>query len=80
VAAGVFGSTSAAGLKSGTQILMVALSGALANYVVSSVSGGAAYEKTANILNPLAPARNPFAVINLRMAVLAVVVSLWQCL
>ncbi len=78
VAAGAFGSTIASGVKSGGPTLLIIFSGSLSNYIVSAAAGGIEYEKTKAILHPLAPVRNPFAVVNLRLALLTFLINLWQ--
>jgi hypothetical protein len=78
VAAGAFGSTVVSGVKSGAPALLVIFAGSLSNYIVSSAAGGIEYEKTRHILNPLSPAKFPFAVVNLRLALLTFLLQLWQ--
>lgn len=78
VAAGAFGSTVASGVRSGAPALLVVFSGPLSNYIVSAAAGGIEYEKTRHILNPLSPAKNPFAVVNLRLAIVTFFINLWQ--
>ena len=78
VAAGAFGSTVAQGIKTGFPSLLVVFSGPLANYIISATTGGVEYEKTRAIVSPLASVRHPFAVVNLRMGILALLVNLWH--
>jgi len=80
VASGAFGSTTAEGIKSGGLTILMIFSGAIANYIVSAVAGGAAYEKTVRILDPLAAVKHPFAIVNLRLAILTFLINIWQCL
>jgi len=78
IAAGAFGSTTSAGIHSGAMTVFVIFSGAIANYIVSATAGGVAYEKTANILNPLSPVKHPFAIVNLRLALLTFLINMWH--
>lgn len=78
VAAGAFGSLAASGLPAGGAALFVALGGPLANYFVSAGLGGAEWEKTARLLHPAAAVKHPFAVVNLRLALLSTIVTIWQ--
>ena len=78
VAAGAFGATVVTGVKSGVPALLILFGGAIANYAASATAGGIEYERTRHILNPLARIKHPFAVINLRLAMVSLVVTLWQ--
>ncbi|MDD4601828.1 hypothetical protein SDC9_05854 [bioreactor metagenome] len=60
--------------------VLILLSGPLANYIFCAVTGGVYQEKVANIAIPSAKLMNPFAVINLRLAVVSIIVSLWSFL
>lgn len=80
VAAGAFGIAtviSSDGMMIGNFIV---LGGTLANFIVSSISGGFELEKAKNILNPLSDLHCPFAVVNLRVAVLSFTVNAWYFL
>ncbi|MBP2649793.1 MAG: hypothetical protein H6Q74_618 [Firmicutes bacterium] len=77
VAAGAFGTAVASNIKSNWQALLITFSGPLANYIVSATVGGTEYEKTARLLNPLVSVSHPFAVVNLRLAVVSILVSSW---
>ncbi|MDT8901102.1 hypothetical protein [Anaeroselena agilis] len=78
IAAGAFGTASVSGVKAGVPAVMVALGGSLVNYLVGASFAGAAWEKNSRLLNPGAVLKQPFAVINLRLAVLSAIVALWQ--
>ncbi|MBP2653523.1 MAG: hypothetical protein H6Q73_1092 [Firmicutes bacterium] len=77
IAAGAFGTTVASNLKSNWHGILITFSGPLANYIVSATIGGIELETTRRLLNPLGPVRHPFAVVNLRLALLSVFVSTW---
>ena len=78
IAAGAFGHATVGGLQAGFAPLAVALGGPLANYLVSAGLGGFEREPTAHLLHPAAAVRKPFAVVNMRLALLSTVVTLWQ--
>ncbi len=78
IAAGAFGTTAVSGVKAGAPAVAVALGGPLANYLVGASLGGAAWEKTSCLLNPGAALKHPFAVVNLRLAILSAAAALWQ--
>jgi hypothetical protein len=78
VAAGAFGSTMVSGIKGGVPAMLIIFAGALSNYIVSASAGGVEYEKTSDVLNPFSPVKHPFAVVNLRLALLSFIVNIWQ--
>lgn len=78
IAAGAFGSTAVGGLPAGIVPLAVAMGGPLANYLVSAGLGGWEREPTAHLFHPAAAVRNPFAMVNMRLALLSTIVTLWQ--
>lgn len=78
IAAGAFGTTAVSGVKAGVPAVAVALGGPLANYLVGASFGGATWEKTSSLLHPGAVLKQPFAVVNLRLAILSALVALWQ--
>jgi hypothetical protein len=78
VAAGAFGTAAVSGVKAGAPAILVAFGGPLANYLVGASLGGAAWEKTAHLLHPGAALKQPFAVVNLRLAALSALVTIWQ--
>lgn len=78
IAAGAFGAAAVSGVKAGVPPVVVAFGGPLANYLVSANLGGAAGEKNAHLLHPGAALKRPFAVINLRLALLSSLVTIWQ--
>lgn len=77
ISAGAFGTTMAAGIKSGSPVYLIMFSGAIANYIVSATAGGIEFEKTRHIVNPFLAVKHPFAVVNLRLAILSLLVNLW---
>lgn len=80
VAAGAFGIASIGNLGSGAKLAMVVFAGPLANYIVSSTAGGVEFERTTHLLNPFAILTHPFAVVNLRLALVSCLVNIWQFL
>ena len=78
IAAGAFGTTTVSGVKAGLPVVAVALGGAMANYLAGASLGGAAWEKTSRLLNPGAALKHPFAVVNLRLAVVSSIAALWR--
>lgn len=80
VAAGAFGTTVAGNIKAGMPALLLVFSGSLANYIVSATTGGVEEERSAKLLNPAASVRHPFAVVNLRLALLSFLVNSWLLL
>ncbi|HMM21305.1 MAG TPA: hypothetical protein PKA10_11235 [Selenomonadales bacterium] len=79
LAAGAFGSTVASNIKAGGgPALLLALSGPLTSLIISAGTGGIAREKATDLLNPLAPAHCPFAVVNLRLACLSALYTIWN--
>lgn len=78
IAAGAFGSAAVGSIKAGWPAVLMAFSGPLANYLVSANLGGAVWENTSRLLNPGAVLNRPFAVINLRLAILSAVVTILQ--
>ncbi|MDU4962125.1 MAG: hypothetical protein E6X17_15825 [Sporomusaceae bacterium] len=76
VVSGVFSAASVSQIASGTKLLLIALAGPLANYIVSSAVGGVEWEKTNCLINPFAALRHPVAVVNLRFAAVSLLVSL----
>jgi hypothetical protein len=80
ISAGAFGSATFINQSDWSVTVLFALSGPLANYVFCAASGGIDQEKLRNIFNPAAKLRNPFAVLNLRFAVLSFIASSWHFL
>ncbi|MEN6412532.1 MAG: hypothetical protein ABFC84_07190 [Veillonellales bacterium] len=77
VAAGAFG-MAAVMSPDGVMIgQLIVLGGTLANFIVSSISGGVELEKAKDVLNPLSVLQYPFAVVNLRVAVISFTVNAW---
>lgn len=76
VAAGIFGSTVVHNFKESSLNWLVIFSGPLANYIVSSTAGGIEFESTAHLINPLKKLTYPFAVVNLRFAIISLLVNL----
>ena len=56
--------------------MLVLFSGAIANYILASAVGGVNQEASSALLNPFSRLKFPFAVINLRLALLTLVVNL----
>lgn len=56
--------------------LLVVFSGALANYIMAAAFGGVNRESSASLFNPFSKLRFPFAVINLRLALLSLIVNI----
>lgn len=77
-AAGIFGSAQMSNLGGKLVNIMVLLSGAATNYFISSLSGKIGYEPTVSLFNPVSRLKYPFAVINLRLAVLSLFTTLWK--
>lgn len=78
IAAGAFGAAAVSGIKAGVPSVAVAFGGPLANYLIGVNCGGAGGEKNAQLLNPGAALKRPFAVINLRLALLSSFFTIWQ--
>lgn len=78
VAAGAFGSTFFSKLDNSVQGVLIIFSGPLANYIACSVAQGVATERTGNLINPFLGVRHPFAVVNLRFAILSVIFNIWH--
>jgi hypothetical protein len=76
IAAGIFGATTANNLKGSSMNLLIIFSGPIANYIVSSTTSGIEFEKTAHLFNPLAKLQHPFAVVNLRLAILSLLINI----
>lgn len=76
VAAGAFGAASVSGVDYIISIL-IALGGPLANYIISSTSGGLELEQRTQFINPQAELKSPFSVINLRLAVISTLFNAW---
>lgn len=77
VTAGAFSSV-AAGSLDGIRTAVIAFSGPLVNYALSALIGGSEFEKTASLLNSFAKLRHPAATINLRLAIVSFIVTLWH--
>ena len=78
VAAGVFGTMEVSNYHSSALGIVLIFSGALSNYIVSSIGGGIAFESTVNLLNPLVNLKSPFAVINFRLCILSCLIQVWK--
>lgn len=57
---------------------LIAFSGALANFIICATSGGIAAERTRHIIDPRLKLRNPFAVVNLRLALFSCLFNIGQ--
>lgn len=81
IAAGVFSTTDVtSNSNNGVINALAVLSGSLANYIFCATAGGIDQERAMDIVNPSAKLINPFAVINLRLAIVSVLTSIWQFL
>lgn len=78
IAAGVFGTMAVSHYDSGAIGMLLIFSGSLANYIVSSIVGGIAFEPTANLLNPLVNLKSPFAVVNFRLCIISCLIQVWK--
>lgn len=77
VTAGAFSSSAITNL-SGFKTILFMVSGSLTNFIISKAAGGIEFVSTAKILNPAAILKHPLAVINLRFAVVSLVLSMCQ--
>ena len=77
VTAGAFSSAAITNL-SGFKIALFTISGPLTNFIISKLAGGIEFVSTAKIANPAAVLKHPLAVINLRFAVVSLVLSVCQ--
>lgn len=80
VAAGVFSRITVHGVNAGLPQFAQYFGGPLVNYFVGMACGGLEKEKFWGKLNPFARVSQPFAVINIRLAVLSVIYNAWQYL
>jgi len=78
IAAGAFGTLTVTHEQSGIVDALLLYSGSLANYIISSIIGGIAFEPTTALLNPLARLKSPFAVINFRLCIVSFLIQLWK--
>ena len=77
VTAGAFSSAAVTNLG-GLKTMLFTISGPLANFIISKFAGGIEFVSTNHIVNPTAMLKHPLAVINLRFAVISLVLSLFQ--
>lgn len=77
ITAGAFSSLAVTNLG-GLKTILFTISGPLTNFIISKVAGGVEFVSTANIVNPLAVLKHPLSVINLRFAVISLVLSVCQ--
>lgn len=70
VAAGAFGTLTVSDMG-----ILILYSGSIVNYMTSSIWGGIAFEPTANLINPVAYLKAPFAVVNFRLCILSCIVQ-----
>ncbi|MPM36981.1 hypothetical protein SDC9_83585 [bioreactor metagenome] len=78
MSAGAFSSATVNNQSDWSLAALIILSGPLANYIFCASSGGIDQENFSSIANPAAKLTNPFAVVNLRFAVISVLTSLWN--
>ncbi|HWR09250.1 MAG TPA: hypothetical protein VN379_20515 [Sporomusa sp.] len=77
VTAGAFSSASVTNLSE-LKSLLFAFSGPLTNFIISKAAGGIEFVSTAHLVNPAAVVKHPFAVTNLRFAVISLILSICQ--
>lgn len=77
VTAGAFSSAAVTNLG-GLKTMLFAISGPLANFISSKFAGGIEFVSTNHIVNPTVMLKHPLAVINLRFAVISLVLSIFQ--
>lgn len=80
VAGGIFSGIDMQGVNAKLPILFVYFSGPLVNYFVGMAFGGLEKEKFVSLYNPFAVVRQPFAITNIRLAILSAVYNGWQYL
>ncbi|HWR54949.1 MAG TPA: hypothetical protein VN462_00455 [Negativicutes bacterium] len=78
VAAGVFSRMNIQGVNAGLPLFMIYFGGPLVNYFIGMACGGPEKGKLARIVNPFAKVRYPFAVTNIRLAILSMLYNGWQ--
>ncbi|QJW48103.1 hypothetical protein HA075_21695 [bacterium BFN5] len=79
VTAGVF-STAVVSNSNFIMLALIGFAGPLTNFIICSTSGGIAFERTISLLDPRACLRNPFAVVNLRLALFSCLFNIRQFL
>lgn len=79
LAAGAFGTTTVSDYNSSIVVILIMLSGPLANYIIGATAGFR-NESMLNLINPSAVLASPFSVINFRLALLSLIVNAWQFL
>ena len=77
VTAGAFSSVAITNLSQFKSVIFV-ISGPLTNFIISRIAGGIEFVSTAHLLNPAVVLKHPFAVINLRFAVISLILSIFQ--
>lgn len=80
VAGGIFSRVDIQGVNAKLSLLFIYFGGSLVNYFVGMAFGGLEKEKFAYLLNPFASVRHPFAVMNIRLAILSAAYNGWQYL
>lgn len=78
VTAGAFGTMAFNYNELGIIGFLLLFSGSLANYMMSSMTGGIVFEPTKCLVNPLASLRAPFSVINFRLCLVTSLVQVWK--
>lgn len=78
VTAGAFGMMAVSNYNSSIVGILILCSGSVANYIISSISGGIGFESSANLINPWAQLKFPFAVINFRLCILSSLIQIWR--
>lgn len=77
VAAGAFSTTTVSDTDLITAAL-IAFGGPLANFIIGATSGGLLSERTEHVIDPRSTLRNPFAVVNFRLALFSCLFNIGQ--
>jgi len=64
----------------GISLLLIYFGGVIFNYFIGMACGGIEREKLTHVLNPFAVVKQPFAVVNIRLAILSGIYNGWQYL
>lgn len=80
VAGGIFSRIAFQGVNARLPVFFIYFGGPLINYFVGMACGGLEKEKLAGLINPFASLKHPFAVMNIRLAILSAAYNGWQYL
>jgi hypothetical protein len=80
VAGGIFSRIAFQGVNAKLPVFFIYFGGPLVNYFVGMACGGLEKEKITGLVNPFASLRHPFAVMNIRLALLSAAYNAWQFL